>query len=466
MFFISFHLMGNRIAKHIFTDNAFTLLEKSTYYVRDASGNVMAVYDRIIDASEETSEFMLSERHIYGSSRIGMDVSTHVFGPDPYTSLTETTRELGHKQYEISNHLGNVLSVITDQKLPVVDATVVVSYSAVVVTATDYSPFGVGLYGRSWSGGYRYGFNGKEEVAIFEGSYDFGTRIYVGSLARSFSLDPKIALTSFQGGYSFFSDNPIYFIDKDGEIIQVATESSRASYNTAILSVFAGNDAAVAALSISADVMSVKPISQQDYNNIIQSLNSPDQQAAFRGLYLASQSKATYLVQVIEGDEKAFLNGEAVTVDDLKQADGVNFMRDDTNSDISDALVYEIAISKEEAGERKDIYLAYDVVRSESAMVLGSIITTFLHNDPLAKNENFLRPMENCATLTGVQNENIIMRASGMGEMSGNNFLKPDKSPLTDLEKQKCSEIPEQLRYLYEHSSRGVEEVRTLPADQ
>jgi hypothetical protein len=313
---------------------------------------------------------------------------------------------------------------------------------------------------------YRYGFNGKEEVAIFEGSYDFGTRIYVGSLARSFSLDPKIALTSFQGGYSFFSDNPIYFIDKDGEIIQVATESSRASYNTAILSVFAGNDAAVAALSISADVMSVKPISQQDYNNIIQSLNSPDQQAAFRGLYLASQSKATYLVQVIEGDEKAFLNGEAVTVDDLKQADGVNFMRDDTNSDISDALVYEIAISKEEAGERKDIYLAYDVVRSESAMVLGSIITTFLHNDPLAKNENFLRPMENCATLTGVQNENIIMRASGMGEMSGNNFLKPDKSPLTDLEKQKCSEIPEQLRYLYEHSSRGVEEVRTLPADQ
>jgi YD repeat-containing protein len=39
--------MGNRIAKHIYTDNAFTLLEKSTYYVRDASGNVMAVYDRI-----------------------------------------------------------------------------------------------------------------------------------------------------------------------------------------------------------------------------------------------------------------------------------------------------------------------------------------------------------------------------------------------------------------------------------
>ncbi|MFO0386851.1 MAG: hypothetical protein ACK505_08740, partial [Flavobacteriales bacterium] len=143
--------MGNRIAKHIYTDNTFTLLEKSTYYVRDASGNVMAVYDRIIDASVETGEFMLSERHIYGSSRIGMDVSTHVFGPDPYTALTETTRELGHKQYEISNHLGNVLSVITDQKLPVEEDDIILSYTAVIVTATDYSPFGVGLYGRSWS---------------------------------------------------------------------------------------------------------------------------------------------------------------------------------------------------------------------------------------------------------------------------------------------------------------------------
>jgi hypothetical protein len=64
-----------------------------------------------------------------------MDVPTHLFTPDAHTSLTETTRELGHKQYEISNHLGNVLSVITDQKLPVEVGSLIVSYSAVVVTA-------------------------------------------------------------------------------------------------------------------------------------------------------------------------------------------------------------------------------------------------------------------------------------------------------------------------------------------
>ena len=211
--------MGNRIAKHIYTDNAFTLLEKSTYYVRDASGNVMAVYDRIIDASVETGEFMLSERHIYGSSRIGMDVSTHVFGLDPFTSLTETTRELGHKQFEISNHLGNVLSVITDQKLPVEVGSLIVSYSAVVVTATDYSPFGVGLYGRSWSGEYRYGFQAQEssqELSDIEGNLEFKFRSYNPKIGRCLSTDPITGRYPSIGAYAFSENKVIAHIEIEG----------------------------------------------------------------------------------------------------------------------------------------------------------------------------------------------------------------------------------------------------------
>jgi len=208
--------MGNRIAKHIYTDNAFTLLEKSTYYVRDASGNVMAVYDRIIDASVETGEFMLSERHIYGSSRIGMDVSTHVFGLDPYTSLTETTRELGHKQYEISNHLGNVLSVITDQKLPVEEDDIILSYTAVIVTATDYSPFGVGLYGRSWSGEYRFGFNGHEILREYGSTKATTTAefwLYDPILARRMNPDP---LHQFNSDFLVLGNCPIRYNDPLG----------------------------------------------------------------------------------------------------------------------------------------------------------------------------------------------------------------------------------------------------------
>ncbi len=154
--------------------------------------------------------------HISGSSRLRMDVPTYLFTPDAHTSLTETTRELGHKQYEISNHLGNVLSVITDQKLPVVDATVVVSYSAVVVTATDYSPFGVGLYGRSWSGEYRYGFNTQErEPEINPALTSAEYWMYDGRLGRRWQLDPK-PVTGLSD-YSVLRNNPVTFNDPLGD---------------------------------------------------------------------------------------------------------------------------------------------------------------------------------------------------------------------------------------------------------
>ena len=219
--------MGNRIAKHIYTDNQFTDWERSTYYVRDASGNVMAVYDREATGQEPPSTFRVSERHIYGSSRLGMDVTTYDFISTTYTITNETTRELGRKQYEISNHLGNVLSVITDQKLPVVDATVVVSYSAVVVTATDYSPFGVGLYGRSWSGEYRYGFNGKERGnEKYHASYDFGERAQVARLGRFVSMDRLFSNYSGLSPFQFSGNRPIDSYDHQGNEIIVTSKTN------------------------------------------------------------------------------------------------------------------------------------------------------------------------------------------------------------------------------------------------
>ncbi len=42
--------MGNRIAKHIYS--ATGVNEKSTYYVRDASGNSTATYEKTIEQME------------------------------------------------------------------------------------------------------------------------------------------------------------------------------------------------------------------------------------------------------------------------------------------------------------------------------------------------------------------------------------------------------------------------------
>ena len=65
------------------------------HYVRDASGYVLAIY----------TDNALTEHHIYGSARIGIAKA----GTEKYRQT------LAHKHYELSNHLGNILSVISDK---------------------------------------------------------------------------------------------------------------------------------------------------------------------------------------------------------------------------------------------------------------------------------------------------------------------------------------------------------------
>jgi hypothetical protein len=132
---------GNRIAKHIYSSEG--VWEKSTYYVRDASGNVMSTYEETValintdtdPELEEVLQYHCIERPIYGSSRLGM-FTMHIEMIEPTAiSTTNAERTLGFKQYELSNHLGNVLAVVNDMKLPVLDGTLIVSYKAVVVSA-------------------------------------------------------------------------------------------------------------------------------------------------------------------------------------------------------------------------------------------------------------------------------------------------------------------------------------------
>jgi RHS repeat-associated protein len=211
--------MGIRIAKHIYTNNTFTQWERSTYYVRDASGNVMTTYEREATGQEPPSSFRVAERHLYGSSRLGIDATPHEFIGTTYTASPEAARTLGHKHYEISNHLGNVLSVISDQKLPVVVDSTVVSYTAVVFSATDYSPFGVGLYGRSWSEGYRFGFQGQEGDSEIKGhgnSWNFKYRMHDSRLGRFFAVDPIGTKFPYNSPYAFAENQVVAFVELEG----------------------------------------------------------------------------------------------------------------------------------------------------------------------------------------------------------------------------------------------------------
>jgi RHS repeat-associated protein len=78
----------------------------------------------------------------------------------------------------------------------------------------------IGNYQTAENTGYRYGFNGMEKDDELKGSgnaIDFGARMYSTRLGRWMSTDPKFGLQPGWSPYKFGLDNPIIFIDPEGE---------------------------------------------------------------------------------------------------------------------------------------------------------------------------------------------------------------------------------------------------------
>ena len=125
---------------------------------------------------------------------------------------------------EYTNHLGNVLTVISDRKIAVESTTTpgtIDYFLPDVLSANDYYSFGGIMPNRSFnSNSYKYGFNGKERdneiVGTSGGTYDYGFRIYNPSLGRFLSVDPLSRSYPFFTPYQFAANKPITGIDLDG----------------------------------------------------------------------------------------------------------------------------------------------------------------------------------------------------------------------------------------------------------
>jgi RHS repeat-associated protein len=228
--------MQNRVAKYS-KPNASTS-EKRTYYVRDAQGNVMATYSAWVknNAGAITWDSVrLTEQHIYGSARVGMALTNVKLYPqvpkNPH--LPDTSHYAifeGWKRYEITNHLGNVLAVITDRKRGgAASGTAIQWFDADVVASQQYYPFGMLMPGNASTSlrrqytlngnDYRYGFNGKEgddEVKGDDNQQDYGMRIYDPRVGRFLSVDPIAREFPMLTPYQFASNRPIDGIDLDG----------------------------------------------------------------------------------------------------------------------------------------------------------------------------------------------------------------------------------------------------------
>ena len=172
----------------------------------------------------------LIEHPIYGSARLGerkpnggilMNPTTYP-APTPYA-----TRVMGQKSYELNDHLGNVRVVVSDIRESDVNTTTGTpnTLRASLAAYYNYYPFGMMQPGRhnpgnsTASGGYRFGYNGKEKDDNGElglTNYDYGFRIYNPAIGRFLSLDPLAREFPWWSPYHFAGNTPIKAVDLDG----------------------------------------------------------------------------------------------------------------------------------------------------------------------------------------------------------------------------------------------------------
>lgn len=206
----------------------------------------------------------LAEHHIYGSSRLGVqnykdsiyrqtyNVNTSitpltglstpaVWYDNRYNDLIDAgekepymhshlgelylSRTLGHRHYELTDHLGNVLATVLDRKTGHTAGGGATSYNYYlpdISTAQGYYPFGQRM--KEWHNEvadtvYKFGYNGKLRDDELYGAHkfqDYGMRKYNPMLARFVSVDPLTRKYPELTPYQFAGNTPIQAVDLDG----------------------------------------------------------------------------------------------------------------------------------------------------------------------------------------------------------------------------------------------------------
>ena len=233
---------GNRVAKIWKADVNDPVTWQHTYYVNDASGNKMSIYKRGYEyranhRNAYRTYYDLEEQLLYGSDRLGsVNSNTRLFN-NAYTSSPETTyagwdistklnvapaatfafgsRLLGKKEYDLTDHLGNVTVQLSDRKT---GTLVTGDVQAEVLSYQQYFPFGWGMLGRQSNTDIaRFGYNNME----FDGETGMNNslfRQYDSRVSRWLSVDPKSDEIPGISPYSHCSGNPILLVDSEGDL--------------------------------------------------------------------------------------------------------------------------------------------------------------------------------------------------------------------------------------------------------
>ena len=248
---------GHRVSKteKPWDNNGSLLAEEdwtTTFYIRDAQGEPMAIYERTYEpvGANWRERLTLTELPLYGSSRLGLrreqmdrtvvfsatDVTAtqptaagvyesylgaRNYGPPTYVAPAGPAfqRQRATKHYELTDHLGNVRAVVSDRKRATNNGGF--QFLATVESFSEYYPFGSLLQGRhEASNTYRFGFQGQEKNDEIHGatgtSYAFEYRMHDPRVGRFLSIDPLAAEYPWNSPYSFAENKVIQFIELEG----------------------------------------------------------------------------------------------------------------------------------------------------------------------------------------------------------------------------------------------------------
>jgi RHS repeat-associated protein len=118
--------------------------------------------------------------------------------------------------YELTDHLGNVLATVSDYAQPNDNG----AFTANLLSAHDYYPFGAIMPGRSFGADYRFGFQGQEmdnEISGQSGSHlSYRARIHDARICRFLSIDPLHKDYPWNSTYAFAENRVIDGIDLEG----------------------------------------------------------------------------------------------------------------------------------------------------------------------------------------------------------------------------------------------------------
>ena len=164
----------------------------------------------------------------------------------PAATFAFGSRLLGNKEYDLSDHLGNVTVQLSDRKT---GTLVTGDVQAEVLSYQQYYPFGWSVPGRSLNeGNARFGFNGMEKnTEISNGNYTTHFRTLDTRIGRWLSNDP--VTHSYMSPYNSMGNNPIVgtdvmgsntestITDKDGNVLHIVNDGRSDIYRANDISI-------------------------------------------------------------------------------------------------------------------------------------------------------------------------------------------------------------------------------------